>query len=232
MRCMNHRKSMEQHDPDPNLLKRQQMVDEQIRARGITDERVLRVMEQVSRERFVPPDAQLRAFEDQALPIASSQTISQPFMVAAMTACLDLQPEHRVLEIGTGSGYQTAILASLTAQVFTIERIETLSIAARERLESLGIDNVTCHVGDGSLGLPEQAPFDRILVTAGAPSIPESLIAQLTEGGRLAIPVGSRKQQTLTVVERRQGNTREIPSIACRFVRLIGQQAWSDDATP
>ncbi len=219
---------MQQRSGDLNLDSRRHMVDTQIRARGITDERVLQAMEQVPRERFIGPDQRASAFADRALTIAHGQTISQPFMVAAMTAKLQVQPHHRVLEIGTGSGYQTAILARLARQVYTIERIEPLCAASQQMLASLGITNVTFRTGDGSLGWPEQAPFECIIATAGAPGIPNALVEQLTDGGRLVIPVGSQYEQILTVVERWAGRTREIPSIPCRFVKLIGREAWTD----
>ncbi|NLX20612.1 MAG: protein-L-isoaspartate(D-aspartate) O-methyltransferase [Phycisphaerae bacterium] len=204
------------------------MVREQIRARGITSERVLAVMEQVPRERFVPERDRPDAFCDRALSIACGQTISQPFMVAAMTDCLGLEGHHRVLEIGTGSGYQTAILARLACEVYTIERIGELQNSARALLASLGITNVSYRTGDGSLGWPEQAPFDRIIVTAGAPEVPPSLTAQLTDSGRLVIPVGGRDEQILTIVERTGPHTREVPRFACRFVKLIGREAWRE----
>jgi protein-L-isoaspartate(D-aspartate) O-methyltransferase len=183
-------------------------------------------MEQVPRERFLPLDARDSAFMDQASAIACGQTISQPFMVAIMTADLRLEPHHRVLEIGTGSGYQTAVLSRLAAGVYTIERIEPLLDAARELLESLGVANVFYRLGDGSVGWPQEAPFDRIVVTAGAPEIPRPLLDQLADGGRLVIPVGGAFEQTLTIVDRRGNQTREFPQFACRFVKLIGEQAW------
>jgi len=217
------------HRRDPDFWQRQRMVDDQIRARGIKDARVLEAMERVPREKFVPADQVAYAFADRALSVGLGQTISQPFMVAAMTAALQLKPHHRVLEVGTGSGYQTALLAQLAALVFTIERLEPLLNAARERLASLGIVNVHYRVGDGSLGWPEAAPFDRIIVTAGAPEVPPSLVEQLAEAGRLVIPVGRQDEQTLTVVERSAGRARETPGLACRFVKLIGRQGWSDD---
>ncbi len=213
---------------DPYLDARQRMVREQIRARGIASERVLTAMEQVPRERFVPEQDRPDAFCDRALSIACGQTISQPFMVAAMTDCLGLDRHHRVLEIGTGSGYQTAILARLAREIYTIERIGELQNSARALLESLGITNISYRTGDGSLGWPEQAPFDRIIVTAGAPEVPPSLTAQLTDSGRLVIPVGGRDEQILTIVERTGPHTREMPRFACRFVKLIGREAWRE----
>jgi protein-L-isoaspartate(D-aspartate) O-methyltransferase len=217
---------------DTNLPRRRQMVDEQLRARGIRDERVLAAMEQVPREAFVPPEHAAEAFSDRAVPLAFEQTVSQPYMVAAMTALLDLRPEHSVLEIGTGSGYQTAILARLARFVYTIERLAPLQAEARDRLESLGIHNVFYKVGDGSEGWPEESPFDRILVTAGAPHVPPALLEQLAEGGKLVIPVGGDADQTLTVIECIQGRFVETPGFPCRFVKLIGRQGWSDQPPP
>jgi len=215
-------------DPvDPNLAERQRMVDEQIRRRGITDPRVLRVMELTPRERFVLPQAADQAFADQALPIECRQTISQPYMVAAMTTLLKLQPHHRVLEIGTGSGYQTAVLAQLCRTVYTIERLPLLTEMAHATLHELGIHNVVYRVGDGTLGWPEEAPFDRIIVTAGAPAEPPpALLEQLAESGRMVIPVGSESDQILTVIDRAHGRFHEHPQFPCRFVKLIGQQGW------
>jgi protein-L-isoaspartate(D-aspartate) O-methyltransferase len=204
------------------------MVDEQVRSRGIADERVLAAMKEIPREKFVPAGQASEAFGDRALAIDCGQTISQPYIVAAMTALLDLQPHHRVLEIGTGSGYQTAVLASLSGQVYTIERIELLQSAARVLLESLGFNNVRYRVGDGSAGWPEEAPFDRILVTAGAPEMPPALVAQLVDKGRLIVPVGHERDQILTVVERDGSRIKETPRFPCRFVKLIGEQAWHD----
>jgi len=206
------------------------MVFEQIHARGIRNERVLRAMEEIPRERFLPPEQAKNAFADAAVPIDAGQTLSQPYMVAAMTAQLDPQPHERVLEIGTGSGYQTAILARLAREVYTIERIASLQDAARILLRELGMENVKYRVGDGTQGWPEEAPFDAIMVTAGAPELPEPLIAQLAEGGRMVIPVGGSEEQTLTTVVRRAGRTIETPGMACRFVKLIGRQGWPDPA--
>jgi len=185
-------------------------------------------MEQVPRERFLPASMVAEAFADRALPIECGQTISQPFMVASMTELLDVQPAHRVLEIGTGSGYQTAILSRLAAHVYTIERIRSLQENARRLLDSLGVLNVSYAVRDGTLGWPEAAPFDRIMVTAGAPEVVRVLVDQLADSGRLVIPIGGRNEQTLTVVDRRGGKTIEMPRYACRFVQLIGRNAWPE----
>ncbi|HON65597.1 MAG TPA: protein-L-isoaspartate(D-aspartate) O-methyltransferase [Phycisphaerae bacterium] len=226
----NGKRLSEQPPLDPMLARRRQMVFEQIHARGIRNERVLRAMEEIPRERFLPPEQAKNAFADAAVPIDAGQTLSQPYMVAAMTAQLDPQPHERVLEIGTGSGYQTAILARLAREVYTIERIASLQDAARILLRELGMENVKYRVGDGTQGWPEEAPFDAIMVTAGAPELPEPLIAQLAEGGRMVIPVGGSEEQTLTTVVRRAGRTIETPGMACRFVKLIGRQGWPDPA--
>ncbi|MEP0841402.1 MAG: protein-L-isoaspartate(D-aspartate) O-methyltransferase [Phycisphaerae bacterium] len=202
------------------------MVEEQIRARGVRDERVLAVMQRVPRERFLPPEEAAWAYTDRALPLAGGQTISQPYIVAAMTEALGVQPDHRVLEVGTGSGYQTAVLAELAAEVYTLERLDSLQRAARETLALLGVLNVAYRVGDGTLGWPEAAPFDGIIVAAAAPRVPPSLVRQLRDGGRLVIPVGPEDHQTLTIVERVGDTIREWPQFACRFVKLIGQEGW------
>ncbi len=211
---------------DPLLDARRLMVREQIAARGITDERVLAAMERVPREKFVPPEQFDHAYEDRALAIGGQQTISQPYMVAFMTAALKVGPHDKTLEIGTGSGYQAAVLACLTDQLHTVERLESLSEEAAKRLTLLGFTGMHFHLGDGSLGWPEAAPYDRIIVTAGAPAVPAPLVEQLAEGGILVIPVGDASQQTLVSLSKRRGRTTERRLIACRFVKLVGRDAW------
>lgn len=209
------------------MAQRARMVEEQLRARGIGDPEVLRVMGEVPREHFLPPGLQDQAYQDRALPLSQGQTMSQPYMVAIMTEALGLERTDRVLEIGTGSGYQTAVLAGLAGEVLTVERLPEFRDQAQESLEALGVKNVTFAVGDGSKGWPERAPFDAVLVTAGAPRVPEALQEQLDpREGTLVIPVGDRLVQELTRVVR-QGNTYlEDHLLSCRFVPLVGAQAW------
>ena len=203
------------------------MVDRQIIARGVRDPRVLEAIRDVARHRFVPEDLQVHACDDRALPIADAQTISQPYIVAIMTELLAPESHHRVLEIGTGSGYQTAILSRLSAHVVSIERHPGLAEGARRILAALEISNVEVHVGDGTEGFPAQAPFERILVTAGAPSIPDSLKEQLADGGRLVIPVGPVGFQHLTIVDRLGTRFDQHERDACVFVPLIGRHGWT-----
>jgi protein-L-isoaspartate(D-aspartate) O-methyltransferase len=204
-------------------------IDEQLVARGIGDSRVLDAMRRVRRELFVPAPSQPLAYTDRALPIGSGQTISQPFMVAVMTEALLLEGTERVLEIGTGSGYQAAILAELASHVVTIERRPELASAARDTLASLGYGNVEVVVGDGTLGLVNGEPFDRILVTAGAPRVPQALTRQLSsQRGRLVIPVGTPAQQWLTIVVRDGERLTETTREACVFVPLLGHDAWPE----
>jgi protein-L-isoaspartate(D-aspartate) O-methyltransferase len=208
---------------------RQQMVDDQIAGRGIRDARILAAMAETPRHLFVPVTARGAAYEDRPLPIGEGQTISQPYMVALMTATLAPRAGDRVLEIGTGSGYQTAILARLSSEVLSIERHAALAEQARERLAATGIQNARVIVGDGTAGAATEAPFDRILVTAGAPAVPETLRDQLADGGRLVIPVGPPALQRLVTVDR-QGDafvTRE--GEACVFVPLIGRHGWESN---
>ncbi len=198
-----------------------------LRWRGISDQAVLRAMDEVPREYFVAPGFAENAYADQALPIACGQTISQPFVVAYMTEQLEVEPQHRVLEIGTGSGYQAAILSRLAREVVSIERYRTLADAARERIKTLGYSNVTIRAGDGMAGAPDLAPFDRIIVTAAAEEIPEPLTAQLAEGGKMVLPVGPRHDaQYIVKLTKAPGGalTREN-LIAVRFVPLLPGQA-------
>jgi protein-L-isoaspartate(D-aspartate) O-methyltransferase len=213
---------------DPYEREREAMVRHQIAKRGIMDRRVLAAMRRVPRHYFVPTSKQRRAYEDRPLEIGFGQTISQPYMVAKMTELLMLTPESRVLEVGTGSGYQAAILAELAAEVISVERHEELAEIARERLAALEYSNVTVVVGDGTVGWPERAPYGAIVVTAAAPAISESLRAQLAVGGRLVCPVGSRDLQQLKVVIRdSEDHFTEHDSIRCMFVPLVGQDGWS-----
>ena len=202
------------------------MVERQLRARGIEDERVLAAMGEVPREAFLPAALRDRAYEDSALPIAAEQTISQPWIVAAICQALELGGSELVLEVGTGSGYSAAVLARLAAHVVSIERHEPLSREAAEALAALGVRNVEIVVGDGSLGVPERAPFDAIAVHATAPAPPPALIGQLADGGRLVVPVSAKDADVLTVL-RRDGDLTETTSLGpCRFVPLIGEEGF------
>ena len=207
-------------------LPRGRMVSEQLERRGIRDPRVLRAISKVPRHMFVDEALLGRAYGDHPLPIGDGQTISQPYMVALMTEALELVGHERVLEIGTGSGYQTAVLAELCAKVFTIERLKNLSDRAMRRLDELGYYNVLARVGDGSLGWREEAPFDAILVTAAAPEIPPALVEQLGAKGRLVLPVGDAHTQVLQKGVREETGVRWADLGGCVFVKLIGQQAW------
>lgn len=206
---------------------RERMVKHQLAARGITNERVLEAMRKVPRHLFVPPERYIDAYSDHAMPIGEGQTISQPYMVALMTELLEPEPTHHVLEVGTGSGYQAAILAELVHEVVTIEREEILSQRAREVLAALGYQNIFYAVGDGTEGYPAYAPYDGIIVTAGAPFIPQPLVEQLAPGGRLVIPVGHQYEQVLTVAQKDEaGNLRLSEHGYCVFVPLIGKHGW------
>jgi len=203
------------------------MVDQQLRARGIRSELVLAAMATVPRERFLPSGRVDEAYRDQALPIGHGQTISQPYMVAVMTEALEISRESRVLEVGTGSGYQTAILCTIAREVWSVERISGLLDGAHRILEELGLSNLHLRLGDGTLGWEEEAPFDAILVTAGSPGVPGTLRSQLSpDGGRLVIPVGDRYLQDLIRVTRRGGEFQEERILACRFVPLLGAEGW------
>jgi protein-L-isoaspartate(D-aspartate) O-methyltransferase len=210
--------------------RREAMVRWQIERRGVSDPRVLRAMREVPRERFVPADAVEAAYDDGALPIGSDQTISQPYMVAVMTQALRLTPQSRVLEVGTGSGYQAAVLSRLAAEVISIERRPELAEQARARLAALGCENVQVFVGDGTAGYPERAPYDAVLVTAGAPGVPEPLTAQLADGGRLVIPVGTAREQDLVTIERHGTRLVQTSGEPCVFVPLLGRFGWNPDA--
>lgn len=202
------------------------MVRLQIERRGIRDVRVLEAMRRVPRHEFARPGDERRAYEDRPLGIGAGQTMSQPYIVAAMTAALRPQPTDRVLEIGTGSGYQAAVLAMLARQVVTIERVPELADRARVVLERLGYTNVQVLTGDGSGGWPEGQPYDGIIVTAAAPEVPDVLVAQLADGGRLVMPVGSRVFQELVLVEKLGGRVRRERREACIFVPLVGRFGW------
>ncbi len=220
----------ENSTPDGFAQARQEMVETQIRRRHITDSRVLECLERVPRHEFVPAEFRDRAYEDAPLPIGEGQTISQPYIVAAMTAALRLQGNERVLEIGTGFGYQAAVLACLAREVFTVEFRAALATEAAERLARLGYKNVHEHCGDGTLGLPEFAPYDAILVAAAAPSVPAPLLAQLAEDGRMVVPVGDVENQDLQLVERSHDTFRTTMLEPCRFVPLLGAHGWKGTA--
>jgi protein-L-isoaspartate(D-aspartate) O-methyltransferase len=203
------------------------MVERQIRRRGIASTRVLEAMRSVPRHEFVPVDLQSEAYADKPVPIGAGQTISQPFMVAAMTEALGLTGSERVLEIGTGSGYQAAVISLLARDVFSIESNTPLALAAQQRLVRLGYSNVYVHNGDGSVGFADAAPYDAILVTAAAPTIPPLLAGNLREGGRLVIPVGPRENQELLLGWKTAGALRSRALFDCRFVPLLGRHGWS-----
>lgn len=205
---------------------RERMVEEQLARRGITDARVLEAMGRVPRHRFVEEALRDRAYGDHPLPIGEGQTISQPHVVATMTQLLRLRGPEKVLEVGTGSGYQTAILATLARRVCSVERLMGLAIRARRILEELGYTNAVVKTADGTYGWADEAPFDRILVTAGAPALPGPLIQQLAEGGRLVAPVGGPQSQVLQVVEKVDGHLRISTEGDCAFVKLVGRYGW------
>ncbi|HWE29183.1 MAG TPA: protein-L-isoaspartate(D-aspartate) O-methyltransferase [Polyangia bacterium] len=205
----------------------QRMVDEQVRARGISDKRVLAAMASLPRHIFVPAPVRGQAYEDHAVPIGFDVTISQPFVVAWMTAALELDGDGRVLEVGTGSGYQAAVLGRLAREVYSIERVPVLARRARFTLHALGLDNVHVVVGDGSIGLAEHAPYDGILVTAAAPSVPDELLAQLACGGRLVVPVGGPALQSLRVIRRDdEGRLSSSDRGGVVFVPLVGERGY------
>jgi protein-L-isoaspartate(D-aspartate) O-methyltransferase len=217
---------------DDNARRRDDMLTQQLIKRGIRDARVLQAMRDVPRHHFVPAQQRSMAYEDMPLAIGHAQTISQPLMVGMMTEALRLQGHERVLEIGTGSGYQAAILSRLASVVFSIERIAELAVQARITLAMRGIMNVHILVGDGSMGLPEHGPYDAIVVTAAAPKIPPALVEQLAPGGRLVIPVGDRHEQTLMRLTASDSGPKIESLGGCRFVPLIGQQGWDGSEIP
>ncbi len=202
---------------------------ERLHRRGIGDERVLAAIARVPRELFIPEEGRRRAYDDRALPIGHGQTISQPFMVAIICASLELIGGERVLDVGTGSGYQAAVLAELAADIVTIERLPELAQQARKTLAEAGYERVEVRVGDGTLGVPDRAPFDGIAVAAAAPAIPRALYAQLVPGGRLVVPVGSRFDQRLETVVRGAHGPEIRSSVPCRFVPLLGSEGFADD---
>jgi protein-L-isoaspartate(D-aspartate) O-methyltransferase len=212
---------------DPSADERRMMIETQIRKRGVSSPRVLEAMAAVPRHEFVPAKFRKEAYADKPLAIGEGQTISQPYMVAAMTEALDLTGYERVLEIGTGSGYQAAVLSLLVPQVITVESHTSLALAAQERLTNLGYTNVHVHNGDGSAGFLDSAPYDAILVTAGAPEIPRAFASQLREGGRLIIPVGDRDNQELVRAQMESGKLKSRALFNCKFVLLLGRYGWS-----
>jgi protein-L-isoaspartate(D-aspartate) O-methyltransferase len=199
-----------------------------VASRGVKDARVLQALRDIPRHVFVPGEIRSQAYGDHALPIGSSQTISQPYIVAQMTAMLELQTEHSVLEVGTGSGYQTAILAKLARRVFSLERVPALAHRAIQRIRELGLENVKIQTFDGSIGWSEMAPFDRIIVTAGAPKVPQPLLDQLAVGGQLVIPEGGRELQRLVVYRKTKRGIRRQEGEAVIFVPLIGRHGWQE----
>jgi protein-L-isoaspartate(D-aspartate) O-methyltransferase len=204
------------------------MIRRQLRDRGILDPRVLDAMQKVARERFVPTESSKDAYSDQALRIGCGQTISQPYIVALMTEALELSSDETVLEIGTGSGYQTAVLAELAAEVLSLERMEPLAEQARQTLASMGYRNVAIRSGDGTLGWPERAPFSRIIATATAEQCPPALFDQLAEDGILVIPLGNYESQILYAIRKQHGRANFTALCGCRFVPLIGEQGWAE----
>jgi len=207
---------------------RKQMVQNQLVTRNITDSKVLSAMKNIPREKFIPQQWRNCSYEDRAIPIGLNQTISQPYMVAIMTQLMELCKNHRVLEIGTGSGYQTAILAKIVKEVFTVEKIAELTERAKEVLDELNITNVHFKIDDGTLGWPEFSPYERIIVTAGAPSVPQALIDQLADGGIIVIPVGPMEHQTLMKITKHGKQIFKESVLGCRFVKLVGKQGWEE----
>ena len=211
----------------PFATERFSMVESQLRQRGIRDERLLAAMNKVPRHEFVSQQNWNEAYADHPIPIAEKQTTSQPYMIAAMVQAAEIKPEDRVLEIGAGSGYQTALLAELASQVFAVERYASLAVTAQKILERLGYRNARIVTGDGSLGLKESAPFDAIIVSAAAPRVPQALMDQLAVGGRLLVPIGDAEQQVLHLIQRHADGTTSVRTLeGCRFVPLIGEQGF------
>jgi protein-L-isoaspartate(D-aspartate) O-methyltransferase len=217
---------MPENEPDRWEAARRRMVETQIAARGVKDERVLAAMTDIPRHLFVPSTFREAAYNDSPLPIGKGQTISQPYIVAVMTELLMVKPEDRVLEIGSGSGYQAAILGKLAKSVITVERIPDVADMARENLSSVGITNVTVITGNGPIGYPGDAPYDAILITAATPSVPPPLVDQMAEGGRLVAPVGSRDLQELVRLTRKEGRTTRELFGGVVFVPLLGEYGW------
>jgi protein-L-isoaspartate(D-aspartate) O-methyltransferase len=213
--------------PSDRADARRRMVERQLRGRDVRDERVLDAMGRVPRELFVPSDLRRRAYDDAALPIDHGQTISQPYMVAKICEALALRGDERVLDVGSGSGYQAAVLAELAAEVHTVERIPELAQLAREHLASAGYARVVVHVGDGTLGLPQHAPFDAIAVAAAAPELPHTLYEQLEPRGRLVVPVGGPRGQQLQVIVRTPEGPAVLRTVPCRFVPLLGAEGFA-----
>ncbi|MCX5701531.1 MAG: protein-L-isoaspartate(D-aspartate) O-methyltransferase [Candidatus Omnitrophica bacterium] len=207
---------------------RKRMVEEQLIPRGIKNKKVIDAFYKVERHKFIPEDLRASAYADFPVPILEGQTISQPYIVALMTECLELTGQEKVLEIGTGSGYQAAILAELTKEVYSIERFESLSKNTQEILKGLGYSNIKIKVGDGTLGWPEFAPFDRIIVTAATPKVPLPLTEQLKESGKLVLPLGESFSQVLTVIEKKKDGFESIEICGCVFVPLVGKYGWQD----
>lgn len=213
------------NEVDPIIL-RNRMVEGQLVPRGIHDERVLNAFRKVPRHLFVPKENLINAYGDYPLPVGEGQTISQPYMVALMTQCLELKGDEKILEIGTGSGYQAAILAELAKVIYSVERIDILAERTKNILDTLGYTNVKIKVGDGTEGWDEFAPYEGIIVTAGAPFVPNPLLAQLAENGRMAIPIGDAFSQVLTLVEKKEGKITQKEICGCVFVPLIGKYGW------
>ncbi|WP_292392427.1 protein-L-isoaspartate(D-aspartate) O-methyltransferase [Methanoculleus sp. UBA303] len=219
-------------ETDPCQEEREEMVEFQILARGVRNPRVLAAMRKIPRHLFVPKGYERAAYEDRPLPIGEGQTISQPYIVAVMTEQLDLAPQDRVLEVGTGSGYQAALLAELAGTVISVERLEDLADRAQKNLARAGVAGVRVIVGDGTEGYPPGAPYDAIIVTAASPTVPEPLIDQLAEGGRLVAPIGPRDCQDLIKLVKHEGQVEKIPLGGVCFVPLIGQFGWRGEGSP